>query len=412
MAGAARFGWRDLVRVWSSAPGSQRMRRPTDVLLLITSVLLLAALALIAPGPTNVDTALAVRPRRTALRGGPALGAVVHGPDDLGTRPARAAARVPAATTPEPRPAAGRCGRCGRSRRRRRRRRHRDRRDAGRPHRRAGLPGLRGDPGRCRDGDHRHRLPAPQPPAALLGPRRRAPRGDRRGRRSARPGPSARSRASSSASARGHSPTCCSALPRGCSPPSRSTSAWPTSGSRPTPWSRPRISCRARRSGARTLPGGTDLRVKVYGRDSWDSQFVGSIWGSLTRRGRDAEPGRWPGVTCRARGPRDPDGPAGRGVGDSARQGRSLRPGRRDHRDRGATHDPARHGDRLRHRRHARPGVAGPDDPARGRHGPRADRQPARGDPSSTGAPPSRTSPTGSSTRASATSWSTAPGSW
>ena len=59
MAGAARFGWRDLVRVWSSAPGSQRMRRPTDVLLLITSVLLLAALALIAPGPTNVDTALA-----------------------------------------------------------------------------------------------------------------------------------------------------------------------------------------------------------------------------------------------------------------------------------------------------------------------------------------------------------------
>ena len=35
------------------------MRRPTDVLLLVTSVLLLAALALIAPGPTNADTALA-----------------------------------------------------------------------------------------------------------------------------------------------------------------------------------------------------------------------------------------------------------------------------------------------------------------------------------------------------------------
>ena len=33
------------------------------------------------------------------------------------------------------------------------------------------------------------------------------------------------------------------------------------------------------------VPAGTDLRVKVYGRDSWDSQFVGSIWGSLTRRG-------------------------------------------------------------------------------------------------------------------------------
>ena len=58
MAGAARFGWRDLVRVWSSAPAAQRMRRPTDVLLLITSILLLAGLALVAPGPTNADTAL------------------------------------------------------------------------------------------------------------------------------------------------------------------------------------------------------------------------------------------------------------------------------------------------------------------------------------------------------------------
>lgn len=33
------------------------------------------------------------------------------------------------------------------------------------------------------------------------------------------------------------------------------------------------------------LADGTDVRVKVYGRDSWDSQFVGSVWGSLTRRG-------------------------------------------------------------------------------------------------------------------------------
>jgi uncharacterized membrane protein YbhN (UPF0104 family) len=56
--GTARFGWRDIVRVWSSAPGAQRMRRPTDVLLLIASVLLLAALALVAPGPTSVDSAI------------------------------------------------------------------------------------------------------------------------------------------------------------------------------------------------------------------------------------------------------------------------------------------------------------------------------------------------------------------
>ena len=41
MAGRARFGARDLVRVWSSAPGAQRMRRPTDVLLVTASVLLL-----------------------------------------------------------------------------------------------------------------------------------------------------------------------------------------------------------------------------------------------------------------------------------------------------------------------------------------------------------------------------------
>jgi len=58
MAGRARFGARDLVRVWSSAPGAQRMRRPTDVLLVTASVLLLAGLALVAPGPTAADSAL------------------------------------------------------------------------------------------------------------------------------------------------------------------------------------------------------------------------------------------------------------------------------------------------------------------------------------------------------------------
>ena len=58
MAGRARFGSRDLVRVWSSAPGAQLLRRPTDVLLLATSVLLLAALAVPMPGPTEADRAL------------------------------------------------------------------------------------------------------------------------------------------------------------------------------------------------------------------------------------------------------------------------------------------------------------------------------------------------------------------
>jgi hypothetical protein len=37
---------------------------------------------------------------------------------------------------------------------------------------------------------------------------------------------------------------------------------------------------------------GHDLRVKVYGRDAWDSQFVGSLWASLTRRGEMPSLGR------------------------------------------------------------------------------------------------------------------------
>ena len=58
MASRARFGSRDLVRIWSSAPSARLMRRPTDVLLLVASVLLLAALAVPMPGPTAADTAL------------------------------------------------------------------------------------------------------------------------------------------------------------------------------------------------------------------------------------------------------------------------------------------------------------------------------------------------------------------
>lgn len=58
MAGTARFGWRDLVRVWSSAADAGRKRRATDVLLLVMSVVLLVGLAVVAPGPTTLDTAL------------------------------------------------------------------------------------------------------------------------------------------------------------------------------------------------------------------------------------------------------------------------------------------------------------------------------------------------------------------
>src|SRR6478752_7903521 len=47
-----------LVRVWSSAAGARRLRRPTDVLLLVASVVVLGLLSLAAPGPTGADHAL------------------------------------------------------------------------------------------------------------------------------------------------------------------------------------------------------------------------------------------------------------------------------------------------------------------------------------------------------------------
>ena len=48
-----------LVRVWSSAAGAPRLRRPTDILLLVGSIFALGLLALGAPGPTGADDALA-----------------------------------------------------------------------------------------------------------------------------------------------------------------------------------------------------------------------------------------------------------------------------------------------------------------------------------------------------------------
>jgi uncharacterized membrane protein YbhN (UPF0104 family) len=57
--GKERFGWRDIVRIWSSAADGRRLRKPSDVLLLATSLLLLVLLDFVAPGPTELDTAIA-----------------------------------------------------------------------------------------------------------------------------------------------------------------------------------------------------------------------------------------------------------------------------------------------------------------------------------------------------------------
>ncbi|MDM7829836.1 lysylphosphatidylglycerol synthase transmembrane domain-containing protein [Cellulomonas edaphi] len=50
---------RALARIWSSSPDARRFRRPTDVLLLLSSLLFLGLLSLPAPGPSGADDALA-----------------------------------------------------------------------------------------------------------------------------------------------------------------------------------------------------------------------------------------------------------------------------------------------------------------------------------------------------------------
>ncbi|WP_456847046.1 lysylphosphatidylglycerol synthase transmembrane domain-containing protein [Cellulomonas sp. P5_C6] len=47
-----------LVRVWSSAADAPRLRRPTDVLLLVASIVALGIVALAAPGPSGADDAV------------------------------------------------------------------------------------------------------------------------------------------------------------------------------------------------------------------------------------------------------------------------------------------------------------------------------------------------------------------
>ena len=59
MASGARFGLRDLVRVWSSAAAAGRQRRPTDAILLGLGVLVLVLVARTAPGPGDIDSGVA-----------------------------------------------------------------------------------------------------------------------------------------------------------------------------------------------------------------------------------------------------------------------------------------------------------------------------------------------------------------
>jgi hypothetical protein len=46
------------LRLFSSAPDAQRLRRPTDVLLILVGLVLLVPPTLAAPGPTRLDTAI------------------------------------------------------------------------------------------------------------------------------------------------------------------------------------------------------------------------------------------------------------------------------------------------------------------------------------------------------------------
>ena len=46
------------VRIYSSAPDAPRLRRPADVLMLLVALVVLALLAIPAPGPSDLDTAL------------------------------------------------------------------------------------------------------------------------------------------------------------------------------------------------------------------------------------------------------------------------------------------------------------------------------------------------------------------
>ena len=60
--------WRRGIRLFSSAADAPRSRRPTDVVLLVLTVLTVAVLSFPAPGPTSIDslvTDLVQEPPRT-----------------------------------------------------------------------------------------------------------------------------------------------------------------------------------------------------------------------------------------------------------------------------------------------------------------------------------------------------------
>ncbi len=51
-------GRRRIIRLYSSAPDAKRFRRPTDVVLLAISVVAILGLAIVAPGPTDLDESI------------------------------------------------------------------------------------------------------------------------------------------------------------------------------------------------------------------------------------------------------------------------------------------------------------------------------------------------------------------
>ena len=53
---SAAGGWWRGIRVFSSAAHAPRSRRPTDVVLLVLTVVTVAVLAFPAPGPTSIDS--------------------------------------------------------------------------------------------------------------------------------------------------------------------------------------------------------------------------------------------------------------------------------------------------------------------------------------------------------------------
>ena len=277
-----------LVRIWSSAADAPRLRRPTDVILLVASVLALGLLALAAPGPTGADDAL-----DTVLAWlEPVFGwlwSIVYAVLTLWA----VGVVLLAAAEPGTAPAARRPG---------------DR----------GCPGLRcraraRSPRRDRPVRHRRRAwspPDPRPSTSRPGSRW-SPRSSSRPRRTW-PGRGGTRAGSSSAwapwprsgwvrpTSSGRAPPSPSGSRAAAvahlvlgSPQGRLTDAQVQVALADLGVPATRVTAAPGRLAAENLlvartERGTDLLVKVYGRDAWDSQVVGSLWTALTRRGERA----------------------------------------------------------------------------------------------------------------------------